>query len=94
MKVDIRFVHKIAPSAADISKGVCLEDIWTSFSPSTWARCLRFAGALPPGTKVRELRRDTCPETGLDRVLVFPGNAQHSTTGWHCLKITKTPNPA
>jgi hypothetical protein len=89
MKVDIRFVHKISPSDTDVRTGVCLEDIWTSFEPTTWARCLRFAGVLPAGTQVRELRRDTCPDTGLDRVLVFPRNAPHSTTGWHCLQIKR-----
>jgi hypothetical protein len=85
MQVKIQFVHPIAPSPNDVAQ-YYMEDIWTSFSATTWGRCLRFCGALPSGVRVAEMRRTTDPETGLDCVLVF---LTRHAGGMHCLKITK-----
>ncbi len=84
MKVFIHFVHAIAPNAWDV--GVFyMEDCWSSFEPRAWARALRDRGVLPGGASVREIRRDTDPASGLDRVVVFPRKG----AGWHALKIVR-----
>jgi hypothetical protein len=81
MKYDVRFVHKISPSAKDVSEPI--EVSGGAFSDSkTLAAALRKAKVLGAGERLRAFRVEG------DRVVAFPDRGI-----WHSIVLTPSRCP-